>query len=32
MDFTYLLRPSDFDDIVGQEHLTASDAPLRILC
>lgn len=32
MDFTYLLRPSDFDDIVGQEHLTAPDAPLRILC
>ena len=32
MDFTQLLRPSSFDAIVGQEHLTAKDAPLRILC
>jgi len=32
MDFTQLLRPSNFDDIVGQEHLTKKDAPLRILC
>lgn len=32
MDFTQLLRPSNFDEIVGQEHLTAKDAPLRILC
>jgi len=32
MDFTQLLRPSSFDEIVGQEHLTAKDAPLRILC
>ena len=32
MDFTYLLRPGSFDDMVGQEHLTAMDAPLRILC
>ena len=32
MDFTYLLRPESFDDMVGQEHLTALDAPLRILC
>ncbi|WP_457749308.1 replication-associated recombination protein A [Sulfurimonas sp.] len=32
MDFTYLLRPSSFDEIVGQEHLTQKDAPLRILC
>ena len=32
MDFTQLLRPSKFDDVVGQEHLCASDAPLRILC
>jgi len=32
MDFTNLLRPSNFDDITGQEHLTAVDAPLRILC
>ncbi|WP_297443301.1 replication-associated recombination protein A [Sulfurimonas sp.] len=32
MDFTHLLRPTAFDDIIGQEHLTAFDAPLRILC
>jgi len=32
MDFTHLLRPSNFDEIVGQEHLIAPDAPLRILC
>ncbi len=32
MDFTHLLRPSSFDEITGQEHLTAKDAPLRILC
>ena len=32
MDFTYLLRPQSFDDMVGQEHLTDRDAPLRILC
>lgn len=32
MDFTYLLRPSNFDEIAGQEHLTAKDAPLRVLC
>ena len=32
MDFTHLLRPAAFDDIIGQEHLTASDAPLRLLC
>ena len=31
-DFTQLLRPSTFDEIVGQEHLSASNAPLRILC
>ena len=31
-DFTQLLRPTTFDDLVGQEHLTASDAPLRVLC
>ncbi len=31
-DFTYLLRPTDFDDLVGQEHLSKNDAPLRILC
>ncbi len=32
MDFTHLLRPTAFDEIIGQEHLTAFDAPLRILC
>ncbi len=32
MDFTHLLRPSNFDEIIGQEHLTGVDAPLRILC
>jgi putative ATPase len=32
MDFTHLLRPSNFDDLVGQEHLSAKNAPLRILC
>ncbi|WP_152184533.1 replication-associated recombination protein A [Sulfurimonas indica] len=32
MDFTYLLRPASFDDMVGQEHLTQVGAPLRTLC
>ena len=32
MDFTVALRPKNFDDIVGQEHLCAKDAPLRVLC
>ncbi len=32
MDFTYLLRPKSFDDMVGQEHLTQVGAPLRTLC
>lgn len=32
MDLTYLLRPKSFDEIVGQEHLTSLDSPLRILC
>ena len=32
MDFTQLLRPKIFDDIVGQEHLSSPTAPLRILC
>jgi putative ATPase len=32
VDFTYLLRPQSFDDMVGQEHLSAPDAPLRVLC
>ena len=31
-DFTNLLRPDNFDDLVGQEHLSSSDSPLRILC
>ena len=31
-DFTHLLRPSAFDDLVGQEHLSEKNAPLRILC
>ncbi|QOP42622.1 replication-associated recombination protein A [Sulfurimonas sediminis] len=32
MDFTHLLRPANFDEMTGQEHLTARDAPLRVLC
>ncbi len=32
MDFTYLLRPSDFDAILGQEHLTQAGVALRTLC
>ncbi|WP_418640928.1 replication-associated recombination protein A [Sulfurimonas sp. ST-27] len=32
MDFTHLLRPVNFDEMTGQEHLTAKDAPLRVLC
>lgn len=31
-DFTYLLRPKKFDDVVGQNHLCSSDASLRTLC
>ncbi|MDD2368683.1 MAG: AAA family ATPase, partial [Sulfuricurvum sp.] len=31
-DFTYLLRPKKFDDVVGQPHLCSPDAPLRSLC
>lgn len=31
-DFTQLLRPQNFDELVGQEHLTSSSAPLRLLC
>ena len=31
-DFTYLLRPKIFDEVVGQDHLCASGAPLRLLC
>jgi len=32
LDFTHLLRPKSFDDLVGQEHLSSPTAPLRILC
>ena len=32
MDFTHLLRPNSFDNLVGQEHLSAQNAPLRVLC
>lgn len=32
MNFTHLLRPTSFDDMVGQEHLTSHNAPLRTLC
>lgn len=32
VDFTQLLRPSTFDDVVGQEHLCDTNAPLRKLC
>jgi len=32
VDFTHLLRPSSFDELVGQEHLSGQNAPLRILC
>ncbi|MEW5831674.1 MAG: replication-associated recombination protein A [Campylobacterota bacterium] len=32
MDFTYLLRPKSFDEVVGQEHLCSPEAPLRALC
>ncbi len=31
-DFTHLLRPKDFDAILGQEHLAGVNAPLRVLC
>jgi hypothetical protein len=31
-DFTQLLRPKSFDELVGQEHLSLPTAPLRILC
>lgn len=31
-DFTHLLRPENFDDLVGQEHLSSPTAPLRVLC
>ena len=31
-DFTQLLRPKNFDEIISQEHLASKNAPLRILC
>jgi len=31
-DFTYLLRPKTFDEVVGQSHLCSPDSPLRSLC
>ena len=31
MDFTSLLRPNSFDDIIAQEHLVSKNAPLRVL-
>ncbi|QOY54547.1 replication-associated recombination protein A [Candidatus Sulfurimonas marisnigri] len=31
-DFTHLLRPNNFDDLVGQEHLSSPTSPLRVLC
>ena len=31
-DFTQLLRPTNFDELVGQEHLSLEGAPLRALC
>lgn len=32
MDFSYLLRPNSFNDLVGQEHLSSLNSPLRVLC
>jgi len=32
MDFTHLLRPKSFDEMIGQEHLVSVGAPLRVLC
>ncbi|MGZ5207562.1 MAG: replication-associated recombination protein A [Sulfuricurvum sp.] len=31
-DFTYLLRPKTFDEVVGQSHLCSKNSPLRLLC
>lgn len=31
-DFTYLLRPKTFDEVVGQPQLCSPDSPLRSLC
>lgn len=32
VDFTQLLRPKNFDELVGQEHLSSEGSPLRTLC
>ncbi len=32
VDFTQLLRPKNFDELVGQEHLSLEGSPLRTLC
>ncbi|SFV51155.1 ATPase, AAA family [hydrothermal vent metagenome] len=32
LNFTQVLRPKNFDEIVGQEHLSAQGSPLRTLC
>ncbi len=32
MDYTHLLRPTSFDQIVGQRHLVSTSSPLRVLC
>jgi len=32
LDFTQVLRPKNFDEIVGQEHLSSEGSPLRTLC
>ena len=31
-DFTQLLRAKNFDELVGQDHLSTPTAPLRVLC
>jgi len=32
VDFTQLLRPKNFEELVGQEHLSSEGSPLRTLC
>ncbi len=32
MDLTHLLKPKNFDEVVGQEHLTSKNASFRRLC
>lgn len=32
MNFAHLLRPECFDDLIGQEHLSGKNSPLRVLC